>query len=304
MSTRTIYLFDDLGNKVPIGSYEVLTLKSVGGTIFYIDSTGDGNYTFYNAQGTQVAAPTVGTDCTGWTYNVIGATKDKYYVYNPSAMFKRDRTGTQLDPFMSWTYLDENNQSYIDNTVYENILELPEGTESYEYLGYYGRVYEAISSSLTGTAIGAGKSNTSNMLSIRDGVYNQSSQVRYRGNSEYAETIWYTCDQFNKGTYTLNGNSVVNSTDCNDWYIPSKDELEIMKNYIGATNFIDLLYSGNPEVTNFGLLLWSSSNKSWKYAWRWRLNRNMANTGYTDSGMEDTNKYAGNAACLALCRSF
>lgn len=54
--------------------------KPVGGIIFYIDSTADGTYTFYNSNGTQVSAPTVGTDCTGWTYEVSGASKDKYYV--------------------------------------------------------------------------------------------------------------------------------------------------------------------------------------------------------------------------------
>ena len=54
--------------------------KKVGGIIFYIDSTADGTYTFYNGEGTQVAAPTVGTDCTNWEYEVTGASKDKFYV--------------------------------------------------------------------------------------------------------------------------------------------------------------------------------------------------------------------------------
>lgn len=55
--------------------------KKVGGKIFYIDSTGDGSYTFYNAQGVQVSEPTTGTDCTDWEYEVTGATKDKFYVF-------------------------------------------------------------------------------------------------------------------------------------------------------------------------------------------------------------------------------
>lgn len=74
--------------------------KSVGGIIFYIDSTANGTYTFYNAQGTQVSAPTVGTDCTGWTYEVTGATKDKFYVvYNELYTSKR------------WTYYS--NGAYV-----------------------------------------------------------------------------------------------------------------------------------------------------------------------------------------------
>lgn len=58
----------------------LVTRKKVGGIIFYIDSTADGTYTFYNGEGTQVAAPTVGMDCTDWEYTVTGASKDKYYV--------------------------------------------------------------------------------------------------------------------------------------------------------------------------------------------------------------------------------
>lgn len=56
--------------------------KKVGGILFYIDSTADGTYTFYNGEGTQVAAPTVGTDCTDWEYEVTGASKDKFYIVN------------------------------------------------------------------------------------------------------------------------------------------------------------------------------------------------------------------------------
>lgn len=57
-------------------------MNYVGGIIFYIDTTADGTYTFKNALG-ETATPSVGTDCTGWTYTVTGASKDKYYVvYN------------------------------------------------------------------------------------------------------------------------------------------------------------------------------------------------------------------------------
>ena len=64
--------------------------KKVGGILFYIDSTADGTYTFYNGEGTQVSAPTVGTDCTDWEYEVTGASKDKYYVvYNELYTSKR-----------------------------------------------------------------------------------------------------------------------------------------------------------------------------------------------------------------------
>lgn len=54
----------------------------VGGTIFYINTSSTNTYTFYNASGTQVSEPpTVGTDCTGWTYTKNGNSVDKFYVY-------------------------------------------------------------------------------------------------------------------------------------------------------------------------------------------------------------------------------
>lgn len=57
--------------------------KPVGGIVFYIDNSADGTYFFWDANGDEVNAPAVGTDCTGWNYAVIGATKDKFYVlYN------------------------------------------------------------------------------------------------------------------------------------------------------------------------------------------------------------------------------
>ena len=53
----------------------------VGGTIFYIDTSSINTYKFHNAQGQEVSAPTVGTDCTNWTYEKSGSGADKFYVY-------------------------------------------------------------------------------------------------------------------------------------------------------------------------------------------------------------------------------
>ena len=270
--------------------------KYVGGIIFYIDDTADGTYTFKNAQGQVVSAPTVGTDCTGWTYEVTGATKDKFYVYNPSAMFKRDRTGTQADPFVAWTYLDTTNQSYIDGKSYTSGL--PTGKQEYEYYGYNGRVYETLNSTVTNTAIGTGKANTAAVLSLRNGVYNQGSQIKWKNQTQYSETIWYICDQFNKGTYSLNGSPVSNNTGCSDWYIPSKDELETMKNAIGASTFAQMLFSGDPSsdlVSPWSSSAGSSVNNAWFWYWR----------GGSDRGMSSNTRYYGNTYyCLALSRSF
>ena len=74
--------------------------KKVGGILFYIDSTADGTYTFYNGEGTQVAAPTVGTDCTDWEYEVTGASKDKFYIVNNEKSETRRIWGGYETPFI------------------------------------------------------------------------------------------------------------------------------------------------------------------------------------------------------------
>lgn len=264
---KTIYGFDEDGKKVPIGTYNVIPNTKVGGTIFYIDNTADGTYTFYNAQGTQVSAPTVGTDCTGWSYEVTGASKDKFYVYNQNSMFPSGRARTLLEPDYSWTYFDESD----------------------------GRVFELVGAS--GDAIGAGKTNTSTVMTYNNGVYIQGPEPSYVGSSSYAETIWNICDGFNKGTYTLNGSAVSNTTGCNDWYVPSMNELLAMKDAIGASTFANMLnYNYNSEVYP-----WTSTEDatmddgSLAYVW-----------GY-DNGDDDhfgCQKDGGEAYALALCRSF
>ena len=78
--------------------------KSVGGKIYYIDPSGDGVYRFFDSNGDSVEAPTVGTDCTGWTYEVIGSTKDKYYVYNDN--YQSD---------LRWTYYQDGD--YVNENI-------------------------------------------------------------------------------------------------------------------------------------------------------------------------------------------
>ena len=81
MQTATFsYTYNGITKSVT-SSVEVVDISiPVGGIIFYIDDAADGTYRFWDANGDAIEAPTVGTDCTGWTYRVEGATKDKFYV--------------------------------------------------------------------------------------------------------------------------------------------------------------------------------------------------------------------------------
>lgn len=79
---RTVYGFDDLGRKVPMGSYDD-GLRIVGGKIFYINSNSDETIKFYDAQGNELS--NVGVGDTPTYYKIIStgvSEKDKYYVYN------------------------------------------------------------------------------------------------------------------------------------------------------------------------------------------------------------------------------
>lgn len=279
---------------------EVSPANNVGGIIFYVDSTSTGSYAFYNELGARVPAPTVGTDCSNWKYKCTdrGNGRDKYYVYNDGAIVKAGGSGSYSSPFVAWTYLDENNATWAS------------GTESYsnnDYLldGYKGRVYEpGLYNSVTYNGIGTGRSNTEAMMAITrnvtlDGVvsntnaYIQGRRVRWKNESAYSETIWYVCDEFNKGTYWR----FSNDTGCDDWFVPSIDELSQFR-----------AYCGSPEM----FVTKTSTNGSYSYAWSssaysdigsaYNYYVNLSNGG----GFVDASyRYSGRGArSLVLARAF
>lgn len=78
---RTIYGFDDLGRKVPVGSYDD-GLRAVGGRIFYIDPNSDETVEFYDAQGNVISNVVVGNMPAYYKITSAGVSgKDKFYVY-------------------------------------------------------------------------------------------------------------------------------------------------------------------------------------------------------------------------------
>lgn len=166
--------------------------EPLGGAIFYIDDTADGEYEFYDAEGNVISSVAVG-DSPAMYKVLTPGTKDKYYVCN-----------TTLYPNSRWTY-------------YKN------GNYVYNSLG-------------TGTAIGTGKTNTATVMSADDGAYIASDANGY-------PTIWYQLQQTRA------------TTGCNDWFIPSKNEMD-------AVRTAGIIPFSNKYI-------WSSSESVSSHAWGW-----------------------------------
>ena len=95
----------------------------------------------------------------------------------------------------------------------------------------------------TGTALGTGKSNTATVLAADDGAY-------IAADSDGYSTIWYKLQQIRNAS--PNG--------CNDWFVPSKDEVSVLMKSELERNYI-----------------WSSSESSYKYVWHWNPGYNSMN---------------------------
>lgn len=135
----------------------------------------------------------------------------------------------------------------------------PVGTWTYMYNGEYVKEKVGIR---TLFAIGNGKINTNYIMTVSDGAY-----------ANGADTIW-------NGIKTLNL-----TADNNDWYIPSKDELEALRTAEDAEGaalipsiFIDVY---NPIWTSC-----ESAEESQDYATRW-----VYGDGWIGSGKHISCKY-------------
>jgi hypothetical protein len=186
----------------------VIKVNYVGGIVYYIDSTADGEYEFWDANGNPVDEPVVGTDCTNWTYKVTGATKDKFYIF-----YDAKYDSNRWCPYINGSYVRE-------------------------------------STGFADTSIGSGKVNTLGVMALDDGKYIQESSNGY-------PTIWYRIAQLN--AQKLGG--------CNDWYIGSKEEVNILSlSHLGHAGqwFINDYFWTSSEGNNVNAWLWYNQNNHWE----------------------------------------
>ena len=192
-------------------STEVISgVKPVGGTIFYIDDTADGEYQFFDTWGNLVENVRVGDR--PYYYKVIKkGSKDKYFVYYDEVFDK-----------LRWTYCEGNNY-----------------------------VHESLSTSKN---TGSGKTNTEIVMEKDSGIYTTPDSNRL-------PTIWHRLQQVRSD----------GGTGCDDWFVPSIDELELLRLAIKSGSVTGGIVAGssyNKSIFN-NKWLWSSSEFLSQRAWYW-----------------------------------
>ena len=126
-----------------------------------------------------------------------------------------------------------------------------------KYYVYNDAIYDSLqwgkystSTGATGTAIGTGKSNTATLLAT-DAVSS-------------TKTIWYKLQQIRDAS--TGGN--------NDWFVPSKDEIERLRLAVNSGSITGGTIAGSSYAGSVfkSKYLWSSSEYSSRYAWVWYSN--------------------------------
>ena len=137
------------------------------------------------------------------------------------------------------------------------------------YLKDESFVYDAID--LLGKGIGKGKTNTEITMARDNGAYVTS-------NSSACPTIWYQLQRTRSAK--VGG--------CNDWFVPSKGEVEALRLAIKSGSITGGEIAGaSYEESIFsksgGYYIWSSSEYSSQYAWLWYCPNQSWYTSYKAS---------------------
>ena len=116
-------------------------------------------------------------------------------------------------------------------------------------------VYSAIDS--LGKGIGKGKTNTEIMMARDNGAY-------VTANSSGCPTIWYQLQRARD----------VKVSGCDDWFVPSKGEIEALRiaiksGSITGGEIAGASYDESIFSKSHGYCFWSSSGYSSQYAWLW-----------------------------------
>ena len=144
-----------------------------------------------------------------------------------------------------------------------------------KYYVYHDAIYDSLTwgmsgttTGATGTEIGTGKSNTAKLLAT-DAVSS-------------TDTIWYKLQQIRNAS----------TGGCNDWFVPSKDEIEKLRLAVNSGSITGGAIAGSSYTGSVfkHQYLWSSSEYSNQYAWFWY---------YSSQSWDYDGKYGGNSVFFA-----
>ena len=137
-----------------------------------------------------------------------------------------------------------------------------------KYYVYHDKLYNSLTwgmsgtpTGATGTEIGTGKSNTAKLLAT-DAVSS-------------TNTIWYKLQQIRNAS----------TGDCNDWFVPSKDEIEKLRLAVNSGSITGGAIAGSSYAGSVfkSKYLWSSSESSAQRAWLWGYSSQAWNDAYGKS---------------------
>lgn len=211
-----IYGFNIFGERTRILSAPTLTRQDcfpVGGRLYYTNPLGDGEYDFFKSDGTLVTEA-----------QVAAAFQSKDSALLTSLVAYRIREAGTIDKYYvyhdavftskRWTYYDP-----------ETIVE---GDSRYDSR-WPGYAFESLD---TSREIGQGKLNTQKIMEKDDGAYIQADSNGY-------PTVMYKIKEMR--------DSLIGG--CDDWFLPSDEELEELRNAIG---YQVLTTSDDPVVLSAG----------------------------------------------------
>ena len=118
----------------------------------------------------------------------------------------------------------------------------------------------------TATAVGDGASNTATVMAADSGKYVTADSNGY-------PTAWYKIKEMRDGEYG----------GCDDWFLPSKGELEKLKDFMGShASILTELNISNWFVDHH---IWTSSEYSSSDAWNWNYNTQAFDYGNKNNNL-------------------
>lgn len=252
-----VYGLTDKFEKIKVAD-TIVTAETVNGTISSIDNTADGVYQFFDVDGNPIYDVRVG-DRPYACRTIVPGSKVKYHIQpDPDpvggTIFYIDDTADGVYEFYDTAGNIVDNVSVGDKPYAYRVV--TPGTKD-KYYVYHDEVYDNLrwtyykdgayvdeSLGLSGATVGAGKPNTETVMTADNGAYIAADSNGY-------PTIWYQLQQVRR----------VQAGGCDDWFVPSPAEAEILRSAVKSGAIAGGTIAGSSYNTSVfaNSYLWSST---------------------------------------------